>query len=311
VLELKEGQIALGHKQLQADKWQEDIQGFPVGSLVEGKIKGTNNVGVLVGLDHQMTGFIHNSEISWLPGGRSGRDALVVGVQVKAKVIGFDAERRQVQLSLKQVSENVWETATRKYVVGQKVTLPILDIVDFGIFVDMGEGLRGLIPQKELRWQGQEASQTYQVGESIDCVLLDIDVARGRATFGVKQLTTDPWTEFLASNPVGKSFEATIKTIKNFGAFAAINGSVEGLIHISQLSTKRIKTVEEVVHVGDTVKVTVLEVDAKRRRLSLSLIAEPFSTEDEKDVDLAKDQLDAVMADVMPRSLKDGVKPHD
>jgi len=306
VLAVDSGKISLGHKQLVEDTWLASIKDLQTGDVLEGKVTALANFGAFVQLDNKVEGLIHNSELSWLASVRHAKQVLAIDSRVRVKLIGIDEGRRRLKLSLKQVEENPWERAMLAYPTGARVTLPIGGIADFGLFVDMGEGLKGLIHQSDLQWRSQAEEPAYKTGDSIECVVLSIDPGNGRASFGVKQLSTDPWVAFLATKPLGKAFDVTVKRLARFGAFASLDEGIEGLIHISEISSNRIDKIEDVLNVGDAAKVTVVSVDPVRRRLGLSCIAEPFEPETDPSLETAETAQEnprATMADIMPADL--------
>lgn len=305
VLSVEEGRISLGHKQLIEDPWAAAAQKLTVGSIVDGKVTTFANFGAYVRVGDQIEGLVHNSELSWDNGVRNARQILKLGDDVKVKIIGIDEGKRRLSLSLKQVSGNPWEAVSQKYPVGSVQKLTIASIADFGLFVDLGDGLRGLIHKNDLQWNSVniDLNATYHVGDEIECKVLGIDIEKCRASLGVKQLSSDPWADFIAQKPLGKQFEATIRKTARIGAFASI-GEVSGLIHISELSEVRVPSVESVVHVGQTVQVTVIGIDEERRRINLSLIAEPFDPEASSEIPAEPDEAKPTIADIIPDELK-------
>ena len=305
VLSVEAGRISLGHKQLVEDPWAAAVKSLEIGSVVEGRVTTFANFGAYVRLDDHVEGLVHNSELSWDNGVRSAKQILKLNDTVKVKIIGIDESRRRISLSLKQVSENPWLVVANQYPVGSVQKLKIASIADFGLFVDIGDGLRGLIHKNDLQWKSGDVDldANYQVGDEIECKTLAIDTEKCRASFGVKQLSSDPWADFLAQKPLGKQFEATIRKTAKIGAFASI-GEVSGLIHISELAEVRVPSVESVVHVGQTVTVTVIGIDEGRRRINLSLIAEPFEP-DNADVSVLDESASMpTIADILPDAIK-------
>ncbi len=305
VLAVEEGRISLGHKQLVEDPWAAAVKSLVIGSIVEGRVTTFANFGAYVRLDSQIEGLVHNSELSWDNGVRSAKQILNLNDTVKVKIIGIDENRRRISLSLKQVGDNPWIAIAQKYPVGSVQTLKIVSIADFGLFVDLDNGLRGLIHKNDLQWKRDDIdlNAAYKIGDEIECKTLAIDTEKCRASFGVKQLSSDPWAEFVAQKPLGKQFEATIRKTTRIGAFASI-GEVSGLIHISELAEVRVPSVESVVHVGQNVTVTVIGIDEERRRINLSLIAEPFEPDNSDAVEVDESTSMPTIADILPDELK-------
>ena len=304
VLSVETGRIALGHKQLIKDNWASVVQNLHEGDIVDGKVTTFANFGVFVRVADQVEGLVHNSELSWDTAVRQAQQILKVNDEVRVKILSIDTEKRRLQLSLRRVETNPWQSILDQYPAGSRLKTKVVGIADFGIFVDLGHDLRGLIHKNDLPKFEDDFANHYAVGDEIECMMLNVDVSKERASLSVKQLAGDPYQNFVAQNPVGKRFEAEIKRIVKFGAFAAI-GEVEGLIHISELSENRVENVGSVVKVGQKVEVTVVSLDVPKRRIGLSLIAEPFDPVEETAGDeAAQEETHATMADIFPEQLK-------
>ena len=312
VIRLDDGKIALDHKQHIVDDWESAAAKYEIGHNYDGKITSLTNFGAFVSLGGKIEGLIHNSELSWDNTIKNASQLFKLNDTVRVNILSRDDERRRLNLSVKRSEENPWHWVAEQYPPGKRVTLPILNIADFGIFVDLGKNLHGLIHQNDISWSNDEKWKTqYKVGELLDCVVLSIDSDQGRASLGMKQLSQDPWEALAASKPIGKSFDATIKRIAKFGAFAALPSGVEGLIHISELAPRRVKSVSDVVSIGDNVRVTVVTFDQHKRRLGLSMTALPFvpdvdvdDGENDKALQSVHEKSNATFADILPDALK-------
>ncbi len=311
VLAINNGKISLGHKQLIEDTWAESSKKLTVGDIVEGKVTTFANFGAFVRINDQVEGLIHNSELSWQSSVRQAQQVLKLNQNVKVRIIGIDEERRRLRLSLRRVQENPWQQIFDACPPGTKLNTKISGIADFGIFVDLNYGLRGLIHKNDLpESDGKiDLNEKYHIGDPIECIVVSVDVEKERANLSVRQLAGDPFQAFVEQKPLGKSFEAVIRRIARFGAFAAI-GDVEGLIHISELSENRVENVGSVVKVGQTVQVTVINIDENRRRIGLSMIAEPFepNLRDDSDSSDNNENTDSqsrpTLGDIFPENLK-------
>lgn len=308
VLSVEKGRIALGRKQLLKDNWAEMMNTLKVGDIIEGKVTTFANFGAFVRLAEQVEGLIHNTELSWDASVHQAHQILKLNDTVRVKIISIDEAKRRIGLSLRQVAVNPWQQFADQTPTGTKLHLPIVSIADFGLFVDLGNNLRGLIHKNDVQWEtGKlELAERFNIGDSIDCVLLSTDVDRERASLGIKQLSHDPWQTFLDKKPLGHQFEAVIQRIAKFGAFATLEG-VEGLIHISELSEKRVENVGAVVKVGQTVTVTVINIDVQRHRIGLSMTAEPFEPNEPSDTsETANNDAEkgAKIGDIFPNILK-------
>lgn len=307
VLSVEEGRIALGHKQLIKDNWADYVQTLHVGDIVDGKVTTFANFGVFVRVADQVEGLVHNSELSWDASVRQAQQILKVNDEVRVKILSIDIENRRIQLSLRRVESNPWQVVFDQYPAGTRMKTKIVGIAEFGLFVDLGHDLRGLVHKNDLPASDEEdLEKRYHIGDEIECTMRHVDVDKERASLCVKPQIEDTFAAFAAQKPVGKRFPAEIKRIAKFGAFAAI-GEVEGLIHISELSENRVENVGSVVKVGQKVEVTVVSLDVSRRRIGLSLIAEPFEPVDdaaEAENSSLNESSHATMADIFPESLK-------
>ncbi len=286
ILSVEKGRIALGHKQLVEDDWLVGIQSIEIGSVVEGKVTAFASFGAFVKVAKGVEGLVHNTELSWDTSIRQAQQILKLNATVRVRVLGIDEEKRRLKLSLRRVEGNPWQEVLDACPPGTRMKCKISGIAEFGIFVDIGHGLRGLIHKNDLpkMRENNVFNTQYQIGDEIECVMTEVDVGRERASLSVRKLLGDPFDNFADQNPVGRQFDAEIVRIAKFGAFAAI-GEVQGLIHISELSEKRVDKVESVVSVGQRVRVTVVSLDKKAHRLGLSLIAEPFEPQSDDDHD--------------------------
>lgn len=319
VLAVEQGRISLGRKQLLPDTWAESIQSLHVGDVVEGKVTTFANFGAFVRIQNKIEGLVHLSELSWDTNVRHPQQVLELNDVIQVKIIGIDEERRRLKLSIRQLTENPWKTAADSFPVGSVQKFIVSGIAEFGVFVEIGFGLRGLIHKNDIQWSGNvpDLNKLFKLGDPVECKVLNIDVEKERASLGIKQLTRDPFDEFLDEKPLGHQFEVTVQRIARFGAFASINktsGLVEGLIHISELSEGRVEHVESVLKTNQVVTVTVISIDKERRRIGLSLIAEPFEPKDEENGEQEKSEETTpseeetesskpTMADIFPEEL--------
>ncbi|MFA5625148.1 MAG: S1 RNA-binding domain-containing protein [Bradymonadales bacterium] len=312
VLEINEssGKISFDHKNLVGDPWKEHVQGLQLGQVLNGKVVTLANFGAFVSLAPGVEGMIHISEISWKHGLKHPKQVLEIGQELEVKLIEIDEEARRLKLSLKRLQENPWSLASTQFSVGENYKLKISGIADFGVFVSLGEHVDGLIHSTDIEWSGRvnHLDERFKVGDEVECRLLALDVEQEKASLGIKHLTADPWEAALEKAKLGEQIDVTIKRIARFGAFAEIIDGVLGLIHISEISTERIESVEEKLKVGDEVTATVIRIEPEKRRVSLSLIAEPFVAEELVSTSASETVEDGEMRttllDVFPAELK-------
>lgn len=274
ILEIDEerGRIALGHKQLKEDPWETSLDQFKEGDVFEGTVSSLADFGAFVSLGEGVEGLLHVTEISWARV-HDPREVLKVGDSVRVQIIGIDGNQRRLSLSMKRLEANPWETFAAQHSVGSRVFGKVVNLTDFGAFVEVAPAIDGLIHVSDFSWTEKvtKASDVVSVGQEIEAVILELDVESGRLGLGLKQLTQDPWASAEEIAVPGKRIDVEITRLVDFGAFARITDGIEGLIHISEMSDDRINKASEVVKVGQTVNVLVTGFDRANQRISLSI----------------------------------------
>jgi len=267
--------ISLGMKQLTPDPWHTVAERFPVGARVQGKVISLMDYGAFVEIESGIEGLIHISEMSWTKKISHPSKILQVGQPVEVLILNVDPEHRRISLGLKQVLPNPWEEARQKYPVGSVVKGPVRNITDFGIFVGIEEGIDGLVHVSDLHWTKKikHPSELYKKGDIVEARVLGVNVENERFSLGIKQLTTDPWKIISERYPLGSKVKGQITSIPDFGVFVRLEEGVEGLIHVSQLSTERIDKPSSIYKVGDEVEAEVINVDVTERKIGLSIRA--------------------------------------
>jgi small subunit ribosomal protein S1 len=267
--------ISLGMKQITPDPWESVEEKYAVGSRVEGKVVGLTDYGAFVELDKGIEGLIHISEMSWARKVSHPSKVVQVGEAVETVVLNVDRNRHRISLGLKQVMPNPWLLVKEKYPVGSVVKGPVRNITDFGLFVGVDEGIDGLVHISDLLWTKKikHPSELYKKGDVIEAKVLGIDIENERFSLGIKQIEGDPWELIAEKNPVGSKIEGEVTRIADFGVFVRIAERVEGLIHVSQLSTERVDKPSSVYKVGDRVTAEIINIDPQERRIGLSIRA--------------------------------------
>jgi small subunit ribosomal protein S1 len=242
------------------------------GKVVDGTVKNITEYGVFVDLGG-VDGLLHITDISW---GRVKHpsELFSVGDKIKVKILNLDIERERVSLGMKQLSEDPWATATGKYPMGSRVKGKVVSLTDYGAFVELEEGIEGLIHVSEMSWTRKirHPSKVVSVGEEIEAVVLDIKPENRRISLGMKQVVPNPWDIIAEKYPVGTTIEGKIKNLTDFGLFIGIDEGIDGLVHISDVSwTKRIKHPSELFKKGDLVQAIVLDIDKENERFSLGI----------------------------------------
>jgi small subunit ribosomal protein S1 len=256
------------------------------GKVLDGVVKNITEYGVFVDLGG-VDGLLHITDISW---GRVKHpsELFSIGDEIKVKVLNFDIERERVSLGMKQLTPDPWTLAATKYPVGSRVNGKVVSLTDYGAFVELEEGIEGLIHVSEMSWTRKirHPSKVVSVGEQVDAVVLDIKPDNRRISLGMKQVAPNPWDVVGEKYPVGTTIEGKIKNITDFGLFIGIDEGIDGLVHISDISwTKRIKHPSEIYKKGDLVQAIVLDIDKDNERFSLGikqLQSDPWDTVSER-----------------------------
>ncbi|MCK4650960.1 30S ribosomal protein S1 [Candidatus Babeliales bacterium] len=267
--------ISLGTKQLTTNPWEEIDKKYPAGSTAKGRISSITDYGLFVEIEKGVEGLVHISEISWTERINNLSKYYQVGDTIEVKVVDLDKENRRMSLSIKQLMEDPWKKVEEKFKVGEKISGKITNITDFGLFVQLLEGVDGLVHISDISWTNHinHPSEKYTKGNIVDAAILSIDVANKKVSLGIKQLDKDPWENIEEQYPVGTTVEGTVSKITNFGAFIKLPTGIEGLVHISELSNKDISKVEDILKVDQKEKFKIIKVSEEERKLGLSLKA--------------------------------------
>ena len=256
------------------------------GKVVEGIVKNITEYGVFVDLGG-VDGLLHITDISW---GRVKHPSefFSIGDPITVKILNLDLENERVSLGMKQLVEDPWSTAAEKYAVGSRVTGKVVSLTDYGAFIELEEGIEGLIHVSEMSWtrKVRHPSKIVSVGDAVEAVVLDIKPESRRISLGMKQVVPNPWDVISEKYPIGTTIEGKIKNITDFGLFIGIDEGIDGLVHISDISwTKRIKHPSELYKKGDVVQAIVLDIEKENERFSLGikqLEEDPWKTVPEK-----------------------------
>ncbi|MBA4366985.1 MAG: 30S ribosomal protein S1 [Desulfobacterium sp.] len=242
------------------------------GQVMKGTVKNITEYGVFVDLGG-VDGLLHITDISW---GRVKHpsELFTVGDEIDVKVLSFDLQKERVSLGMKQLAPDPWTIASQKYAVGSRVTGTVVSLTDYGAFVELEEGVEGLIHVSEMSWTRKirHPSKVVNAGDTIEAMVLDIRPENRRISLGMKQIAPNPWEVISEKYPIGTTIEGKIKNITDFGLFIGIDDDIDGLVHISDISwTKRIKHPSEVYKKGDVVQAIVLDIDKGSERFSLGI----------------------------------------
>ncbi len=271
----KRGNIVLSRRVL-LEKERDELKALTLGKLEEGQvvtgvIKNITEYGAFVDLGG-IDGLLHITDMSW---GRVNHPSEVfnVGDEVTVKVLKYNAETERVSLGLKQTMEDPWNHAEESYPAGKKVRGKVVSITDYGAFVEMEQGVEGLIHVSEMSWKKpKHPSKILEVGQEVECVVLDVDAKAKRISLGLKQLEADPWTAFTQKYNPGDIIRGKVRSVTDYGVFIGIEDGVDGMVHKSDLSwTQRINNPADVYHKGDEVEAIILSVNHEEKKVSLGI----------------------------------------
>jgi small subunit ribosomal protein S1 len=276
--------IALGLKQKEASPWENIEQKYPVGSVHEAEVVNIMSYGAFCKLQEGVEGLVHISEMSWTKRINHPSEVVTQGQQVKVKVLEINKDKQEISLGMKQVEENPWERVAEKYPPGSVVEGKVRNIANYGAFVEIEEGIDGLLHVSDLSWTKKigHPSEVLKKGESIKAVVLSVDQEKQRIALGLKQMQEDPWTTVIPANyRPGMVVEGHVTKIANFGVFVELEPGLEGLLHISEISDQKVEKPEDQLKVGQQLAVKILRVDSEERKIGLSLKRAQWAQEDE------------------------------
>ncbi len=275
VLDFKkeEGRISLGLKQKTPNPWLNVEESYPVGSKVKGKVVNITSYGAFVQLEQGVEGLVHISEMSWTRRLNHPSEMVAMGDIVGVVVLNIDSGNQKISLGMKQVEPNPWERVKERYPVGTRIEGRIRNLTDYGAFIELGEGIDGLIHVSDMSWSGRvgHPSEIVKKGEKVEAVVLEVDPENKKISLGMKQLASDPWLTVSERYKPEQLVKGKVTKLTNFGVFVELEKGIEGLVHISELSKEPVSKPEEVVSLGQEVTTKVIRVSPEERRIRLSL----------------------------------------
>jgi len=275
--------ISLGLKQKAPSPWEKVEEKYPIGTRVKGKVVNIMNYGVFVRLEDGIEGLVHISEMSWTKRLNHPSEMSNLGDEIEVMVLNVNRDKQEISLGLKQTETNPWSVAAQKYPPGTMVTAIVRGVTNYGAFVEVEEGIDGMIHISDLSWTRKYShpNEALQKGDKVKCVVLDIDPEKQRISLGVKQLSEDPWVHAIPEKYIpGHIVKGKVTKLTNFGAFVQLESDLEGLLHISELSDQKIKRPQDVVKVDDELEVKILKVDSDARKIGLSLRRAQWAAEE-------------------------------
>lgn len=277
------GRISLGLKQLSADPWDDIKSRYPAGTKVAARVTNLTDYGCFASIEDGVEGLVHVSEMSWTNKNIHPSKIVQIGDEVEVMILDVDEERRRISLGIKQCTANPWVSFSEQYAAGDRVSGTIKTITDFGIFVGLDNDLDGLVHMSDISWDAdpETALRQFKKGEEVDAVILSIDAEKERISLGIKQLATDPFSEYLAAHPKGSIVTAPVKSVDAKGAVIDLAEGIEGYLKVSEIAAERIEDATTALSVGDSVEAKITGVDRRNRAINLSVRAKDQAEEKE------------------------------
>ncbi|HUD49435.1 MAG TPA: 30S ribosomal protein S1 [Candidatus Baltobacteraceae bacterium] len=273
--------VSLGLKQKLSNPWENIDAKYQVGNKVKGKVVNLVPYGAFVELEPGVEGLVHVTELSWTKRIAKPSDVLKADQEIEAVVLGINREEQKISLGIRQLETNPWDKAMEKYPAGTKVKGKIRNLTSYGAFIELEEGLDGMIHVSDISWTRKinHPSEVFKKGDEVEAIVLEVDKANQRISVGVKQLTIDPWSNIDNFYKVGDLVTGKVTKLASFGAFVGLQHDIDGLVHISQVSEERTDKIKNVLKVGQEVTARVIKIDKGERRIGLSIKAAAYSPE--------------------------------
>lgn len=273
--------VSLGLKQTSDNPWEDIERKYPIGHNVKGRVTKLLPYGAFIEIERGVEGLVHVSELSWVKRITRPSDVLEIGQEISAVVLGISIEEQKISLGVRQLDSNPWDEIELRYPVGATIKGPVRNLTAYGAFVELEEGIDGMIHVSDMSWTRKinHPSEVLKKNDEVEAIVLAIDKANQRVSLGVKQTENDPWSLIDSRFKVGDLVKGTVAKIASFGAFVSLDGDIDGLIHISQLSEDHVEKVKDIIKVGEEIEARVIKVDKVERRIGLSIKAVGYSDE--------------------------------
>jgi len=273
--------VSLGLKQKMTNPWDDIETKFPIGTKVKGRVVNLVPYGAFVELEPGVEGLVHVTELSWTKRIAKPSDVLKQDQEVEAIVLGINREEQKISLGIRQLDTNPWDGAPDKYPPGTQVKGKIRNLTSYGAFLELEEGLDGMIHVSDISWTRKinHPSEVLKKGDEVEAVVLEVDRVNQRISLGMKQLEIDPWENIDQYCKVGDLVTGQVTKLASFGAFVGLQHDIDGLVHISQISEERVEKIKNVLKVGQEVTARVIKIDKGERRIGLSIKAANYTTE--------------------------------
>jgi small subunit ribosomal protein S1 len=273
MMDEKNRKVALGIKQMVPDPWSSFEERYEKGKKYKGSVTKLTNFGAFVELEVGIEGLLHVSDLSWTKRVKHPKDVLKVGDAVETMVLDYNVDKKTVSLGLKQILPNPWDEVDIRYPVGSRIKPKVTQVTKFGIFLELEEGVVGLLHTNDMSWTKsvKEPTDHYTKGDKVEVVVLSIDKENRKIQLGLKQLKRNPWDDLQTRHPRGSVITGTVTGLTDFGVFVKVDEDIEGLIPLSKLSHERVEDPGTLYTVGDEVKATIIDIDEAKRKVTLSV----------------------------------------
>ncbi|WP_043947665.1 30S ribosomal protein S1 [Ralstonia solanacearum] len=287
----EKNRVSLGVKQLGEDPWVGISRRYPQGTRLFGKVTNLTDYGAFVEIEAGIEGLVHVSEMDWTNKNVAPSKVVQLGDEVEVMVLDIDEDKRRISLGMKQCKANPWDDFARNQKKGDKLSGQIKSITDFGVFIGLPGGIDGLVHLSDLSWQetGEEAVRKYKKGDEVEAVVLAIDVDKERISLGIKQLSGDPFNNFISTNDKGSIVSVTIKAVDPKGAVVQLADDVEGYLRASEISSDRVEDARNVLKEGETMTAMIVNIDRKSRNINVSIKAKDSADQQEAMQKFAQD----------------------
>ncbi len=284
-LDKEKNKIILSIKHLSPDPWENISEKYPVGTKVKGKVVSIQDFGAFIELEPGVEGLLHVSEMSWSRKRIHPSKILQNGEIVEILVKDLNPDDKKISLSLKSILPTPWDILEEKFKVGEKIEGVIKTITPFGLFIDVGEDENGFIHKNDISWTKKfiDLKSTYKIGDKVEAIITELDKESKKFTLSIKHLSEDPYKTFAENNKIGDVIEGKVTSVESFGVFVDLGNDIEGLVHISQLASERVKEPSDLYKEGDTVKAVIQNIDLNNRKIGLS-IKDYQAMEEEKEL---------------------------
>ncbi len=271
-LDREKEKVSLGYKQLQPDPWSTVLEVYPVNAKLNGTVSSVTDYGVFVELEPGVEGLVHVSEISWSRRAQSPKRMFHKGQQVEVQVLGVDTVEKRISLGMKQFQDNPWDTVDLRYPVGARVQGRVRNLTDFGAFVELEEGIDGLVHVSDITWAKKikHPKDVLAKDQEVEAIVTNIDKRGQRLSLSMKDLTPSAWETFQATHRPGDVVKGKVSRFTNFGVFVELGEGLEGLCHISELSDERIDRPESVAELGQELDFKILRIEPGDQKIGLS-----------------------------------------